>query len=208
MRLRHKKWTDRVLNENVDIANDLDTLDINKIKKAKCLEIGCGQAGFLLDMSKNKPKEFFLGVEINRNAFAMAVKHASLVKNEINNFYILNSPIEKLFEIFKNEQFSNIYINFPDPWPRKKEHKKRLTYITRLNEYYKFLKKGGQIFFRSDNVDLFNDSLKYFQESNFSLVEVVSPFYYERHNILSTTEYETKFRNNNININLIVGYKE
>ena len=208
MRLRHKKWTDRVLNENLDIANNLENINLEKIKKCNNLEIGCGQGGFLLEMSKNNPNDFFLGVEINRNAFAMAVKHASAVKEEIKNFYIVNSPIEKLFELFNNQQMQNIYINFPDPWPRKKEHRRRLSYIDKLNEYNKFLAKGGNIYFRTDNVDLFNDSTNYFKECNLFKIKIISPFYSEKVNYLSTTEYEQKFLGLGININLIIATKK
>ena len=208
MRLRHKKWTDKVLSENKDISSFLEEVDLNKLNKANSIEIGCGLGGFILSLTKDNKDKFFLGVEINKNAFASCVKKLSSIKDEYSNFYIVNSPIEKLFEKLRDNQFDNIYINFPDPWPRKREHKRRLTYPTRLTEYNRILNKEGTIYFRSDNVALFNDSVEYFNKSNLFNIKVISPFIVEKENIIPTTEYEQKFRAQNININLLIEKKK
>ena len=208
MRLRHKKWTDKVLSENKDISSFLEEVDLNKLNKANSIEIGCGLGGFILSLTKDNKDKFFLGVEINKNAFASCVKKLSFIKDEYSNFYIVNSPIEKLFEKLRDNQFDNIYINFPDPWPRKREHKRRLTYPTRLTEYNRILNKEGTIYFRSDNVVLFNDSVEYFNKSNLFNIKVISPFIVEKENIIPTTEYEQKFRAQNININLLIAKKK
>lgn len=208
MRLRHKKWTDKVLNENKDISSFLEDIDNKKISSASSLEIGCGLGGFLLSLIIDDPNKFFLGVEINKNAFASCVKKLAVIKEEYQNFYIVNSPIEKLFDKFSDNQFDNIYINFPDPWPRKREHKRRLTYPTRLKEYYRIINSKGTIYFRSDNPTLFNDSVNYFKETNLFDIKVISPFYVEKENIIPTSEYEQKFRAKDININLLIAKKK
>ena len=207
MRLRHKKWTDSVLNENKDISSFLEELDLEKLNKSNSIEVGCGLGGFILSLIKDNPNKFFLGVEINKNAFASCVKKLSSIKEEYTNFYIVNSPIEKLFEKLNDNQFDNIYINFPDPWPRKREHKRRLTYPTRLTEYNRILKKEGTIYFRSDNIDLFNDSVEYFKQSKLFDIKIISPFYVEKESIIPTTEYEQKFRSLGVKINLLIARK-
>ena len=118
MRLRHKKWQDRVLTENQDIGKDLSSFDPESVKDYQRLEIGSGCGGFLLDMAKKQPEKKFLGVEINQTAFAIAVKKASGEKEEAKNFTFLNSPIERIFPLVQDEQLESIFINFPDPWPK------------------------------------------------------------------------------------------
>ena len=207
MRLRHKKWQDRVLTEHQDIGKDLSSFDPESVKDYQRLEIGSGCGGFLLDMAKKQPEKKFLGVEINQTAFAIAVKKASGKKDEAKNFTFLNSPIERIFPLVQDEQLESIFINFPDPWPKKRQRKRRLSYPDRLKEYYRRLKKGGKIYFRTDNTDLFNDSVEYFKSVNLYQTEVIEPFLSETQTILSPTEYENKFRAKGVRIHLLIATK-
>ena len=207
MRLRHKKWQDRVLTENQDIGKDLSSFDPESVKDYQRLEIGSGCGGFLLDMAKKQPEKKFLGVEINQTAFAIAVKKASGEKEEAKNFTFLNSPIERIFPLVQDEQLESIFINFPAPWPTKRQRKRRLSYPDRLKEYYRRLKKGGKIYFRTDNTDLFNDSVEYFKSVNLYQIEVIEPFLSETQTILSPTEYENKFRAKGVRIHLLIATK-
>ena len=208
MRLRHRKWTDKVLLENQDIGKNLETLELDSLKQFTDLEIGSGLGSFLLSCSEKWPERKFLGVEISKNAFASAIKKASAVKDKQTNFLFLNAPIERVFPLFSDEQLTDIYINFPDPWPKKKQKSRRLTYPTRLKEYYRILKKDGTLYFRTDNIDLFMDSLEYFKEFQLFSFQVISPFYSEKTDYLPTTEYETKFREQGIDINVIIAKKK
>lgn len=208
MRLRHRKWADQVLSENKDIGINLSDLDDPKrISAFPNLEIGSGLGGFLLSLSKEHPETTYLGVEVNKNAFAMEIKKAAQVKKDQKNFLFLNSPIERIFPLIQDNQLDNIYINFPDPWPKSKQHKKRLTYPSRLKEYYRMLKPGGHLYFRTDNVDLYEASLGYFMQSDFKDLVFVTPFYSEKVDFLPATEYETKFRQKGVDINLVIGLK-
>lgn len=63
-----------------------------------------------------------------------------------------------------------IYINFCNPWPKPRHNKKRLTYPTQLEKYKIFLKKGGEIYFKTDDENLFNASIKYFEQEGFEII--------------------------------------
>lgn len=204
MRLRHRKWADAVLDDNKDIARNLSDFEPEKIAEFENLEIGSGQGGFLLEVCKLQPQEKYLGVEINRNAFALAVKHASAVKEERTNFMLLNAPIERIFPLIKDHQLKRIYLNFSDPWPKKRQHHRRLTYPTLQKEYHRILKEDGILYFRTDNIDLFNDSIEYFKETNLFDIEIIQPFYSENVDFLPPTEYEKKFREKGVQINLLI----
>ena len=204
MRLRHRKWADAVLDDNKDIARNLSDFEPEKIAEFENVEIGSGQGGFLLEVCKLQPNEKYLGVEINRNAFALAVKHASAVKEERTNFMLLNAPIERIFPLIKDHQLKRIYLNFSDPWPKKRQHHRRLTYPTLQKEYHRILKEDGILYFRTDNIDLFNDSIEYFKETNLFDIEIIQPFYSENVGFLPPTEYEKKFREKGVQINLLI----
>ena len=204
MRLRHRQWADQVLEENKDIARNLSDFDPEQIKTFKNLEIGSGCGGFILELAKRNPENNYLGVEINRNAFALAVKKAAEVKKEQKNFFLLNAPIERIFPLIEDHQLDNLYLNFSDPWPKKKQKHRRLTYPTRLREYIRILSEDGTLYFRSDNIDLINDSLEYYNEVGLYDIEIIQPFYSEQVDYLPPTEYETKFREKGVQINLLI----
>ena len=75
----------------------------------------------------------------------------------------------KVFE--EKDKVERIYINFCNPWPRGKHHKKRLTHIRQLEKYKQFLINGGKIYFKTDDDNLFNDSINYFKETGFNILK-------------------------------------
>ena len=103
---------------------------------------------------------------------------------------------------------NNIYINFPDPWIKKRQYQRRLSYPYFLKEYYRILKPGGKIFFRTDNLDLFNASISYFMLTPLFDLTISYPFYSEKVDYLPSTEYERKFREKGVSISLITGIKK
>ena len=206
MRLRHRKWADEVLENNKDISRNLSDFDPSTIKGYKNIEIGFGCGGFILELSRQHPDKEYLGVEVNRNAFAVAVRKASAVKDTQKNFFLLNSPIERLFPLIEDHQLDNIYINFPDPWPKKRQKHNRLSYPTMLKEYIRILKDTGTLYFRTDNLPLFEDTVEYFKSVDLFDFEIIQPFYSEKVDFLPATEYEKKFREKGVDINLLIAH--
>jgi tRNA (guanine-N7-)-methyltransferase len=141
MRLRHKKWAEPLILAHKDVALNSD--DLTHLPAFSCLEIGSGCGGFLIKMAKAHPEERFLGVEVAYTAFSIAVKKLTEEEKPLNNIIFINSPSEKLMEFVQPSSLKAVYLNFSDPWPKKRHHKRRLTYPTKLAEYYKALKLGG-----------------------------------------------------------------
>lgn len=208
MRLRHRSWSYRVVDENKDIGLRLEDLKEDTLKGFDCLEIGSGLGGFLLGCATRFPEKRILGVEVAFNAFATAIKKLAPSKEKSRNFLLVNAPIEKIIPYLPGDQFEAIYINFPDPWPKKRQQHRRLSSIPLQHEYYRLLKKGGKLYFRTDNVGLFEDSQEYFRECGLFEIETISPFYSEKVDFLPPTEYETKFRAKGVDINLIIATKK
>ena len=162
MRMKKKPWGDTLLSENTDLVmlpEDLEKeIFINFINHDELvLEIGSGKGDFVITMAKKYPHIHFLAVEMQSMALAYAVR--KMQDEDIKNVLFINADATYLFEKFGNKKFKTIFLNHSDPWPKKRHHKRRLTYPTMLEKYSKILQKDGKLIFKSDNDILFNDSV-------------------------------------------------
>lgn len=159
----------------LDITNEL------------CIEIGSGKGNFITSLAKDNPKTTYVAIEKNISVCYRIVEK----KKEMNldNLIIILGDSVDLLEYFNPKSVSIIYLNFSDPWPKAKHHKRRLTYYPFLEKYLLVLKENGIVQFRTDHFDLFNDSLEYFQKY-FSLINVD----YDYKKTEYFTEYEEKKR--------------
>lgn len=160
------------------------------------LEIGMGKGDFITELSQLDKDSIFIGVEVSPPVLALAVKKLKRYENEnkvkLDNLYFMSFDAIDIASIFENGQIEKIYLNFSDPWPKKKHAKRRLTNEKFLAEYKKVLKENGRIEFKTDNRGLFEYSLVSMQNFGLKFIEV----YLDLHkadvfNI--ETEYEKKF---------------
>ena len=126
---------------------------------------------------------------------------------EIDNIYLTRFDIERIFLILgKQDKVERIYINFCNPWPRGKHHKKRLTHLRQLEKYKDFLlANGGEIYFKTDDDGLFNDSLIYFKQAGFRIIKQTYNLEEEQdfwQNI--ETEHEKMFKEQGIKIKALI----
>lgn len=201
MRVRfNPKAEDELLNEKKYIENKeklQEILSSNECKNKKIyLEIGMGKGDFISKLSSIDRDNIYVGVEVSKQVLALAVKKINRFEKENNisldNLYLMSFDAKNLSEVFKENQIEKLYLNFSDPWPKKRHIKRRLTYKDFLNEYKKVLKKEGIIEFKTDNRILFEYSLVSMQNFGMEFLEV----YLDLHktdieNIV--TEYEEKF---------------
>ena len=196
MRLKHKPWGEKIIQENLDLVITPERLkeDIfqNFIKKDNLyIEIGSGKGDFIIEMAKKYPSCHFIAVEMQSMAIAYIVR--KLESENIDNILLVNSDIGYIFEELHGIKFQSIFLNFSDPWPKKRQQKRRLTYPTKLKEYAHIIARDGKLIFKTDNEPLFIDSLEYLKESPFELVS--STFnYLGDDDFDAPTEYEKKFR--------------
>ena len=125
---------------------------------------------------------------------------------EVTNVYITRYDIERVMNIFdKNDGIERIYINFCNPWPKGKHRKKRLTHTKQLEKYKQFLAENGEVYFKTDDDDLFNSSLIYFEESGFEIVSKTYDLHKKpifENNI--ETEHEKMFSEQGIKIKALI----
>ena len=140
------------------------------------MELGCGKGTFMAVHGSENPDKNYITIDIKDEVLVLAKRNIEssyqMANKEINNVYITRYDIERIFNIFnKEDEISRIYINFCNPWPRGKHHKKRLTHIRQLEKYREFLKDNGEIYFKTDDDSLFSDSLSYFDKSGFEIID-------------------------------------
>lgn len=163
------------------------------------LEIGMGKGDFISHMAKADPNNLYIGVEVCLPVLALATKKVKRYEEEekitLDNLFFMSFDAIELSEYFEENQVEKLYLNFSDPWPKKKHAKRRLTYATFLEQYKKVLKQGAMIEFKTDNRILFEFSLVSMQNFGMTFLEV----YLDLHqtdipNVV--TEYEEKFSKN------------
>lgn len=126
------------------------------------LEIGCGRGEYTVGMAKLFPEKNFIGLDIKG---ARIWKGSSLAEEEeLDNVAFLRTFIEHLDENFADDEVDAIWVTFPDPRPRDRDVKRRLTSPRFLDNYEKIVKPGGIIHLKTDNQMLFDYTLEVLQE--------------------------------------------
>ena len=189
MRTKYKAWTKPYLEEHKEVQIDIPSLA--SLTTPYYLEIGSGKGQFLLHMAQNNPDKLFIGVERNQTCAGFTAK--KLVDEKIENAMIMWENADRILMDLKDDVVDVIFLNFSDPWPKKKHAKRRLTASQYLSAYYRVLKRGGQIIMKTDQKDLYDFTLENLSETKFQLV-----FKTENYETLDafdvTTEYEDDFR--------------
>ena len=194
MRTKFKAWAEPFINEHPEVMCAFDCLNN---EGSYFLEIGSGKGQFLLDMAVKFPGLRFIGVERNVTCAGFTAK--KLVENKIENAKLVFADAQQMTPTINSDSVEGIFLNFSDPWPKKRHSKRRLTSESFLNEYYRILKKGAKLIFKTDNYDLFTYSLEIVQTSPFKLVEA-NYSYDGKDSFDATTEYEANFRSQNMPI--------
>ncbi len=154
------------------------------------LELGCGKGRFTVETAAENPEVLFVALERVPDAMVLAAERA--VERGLGNVYFISSDAQLLAEYFEEREVSRIYINFCDPWPAKRQEKRRLTSPRFLQLYKRILKPGGEIHFKTDNLPLFEYSLEQFAENGFVASEVTRNLHKDGVRGVMT-DYEAKF---------------
>lgn len=174
------------------------------------LELGCGKGGFISQLAVYNPDVNYIAIDLVDAMLGLAKRKIEeaykMANREIDNVYLTRYDIERINNIMsKEDKIERIYINFCNPWPKGKHRKKRLTHTRQLEKYKEFLSEGADIFFKTDDDDLFNDSVKYFNEMGFTIEKITYNLECENdfwENV--ETEHEKMFKEQGIKIKALV----
>lgn len=196
MRLRKKHWALPIIEEHPEIVlqYELDQMiPIEEIfinAQPLCIEIGMGKGDFIIGLALKNPQLNFIGIEYEPNVLAYGVKKY-LGSNSLPNLRFMVLDANHLTRLFVPHSIQTIYLNFSDPWPKKRHTKRRLTSKVFLDQYQNLLTKDGQIIQKTDNVNLYSYSKESFLENHYSIV--CDDDYSLLHDDVMT-EYEKRFR--------------
>ncbi len=155
------------------------------------IEIGCGKGNFILGMAKMYPNINFIGIEKVEDVIVMAME--KVTEAELTNVLFMDMDAERIEEFFVRGEIERIYLNFSDPWKKKKQAKRRLTHKNFLDKYKNVLNEGDYIFFKTDNRPLFEFSLNSFCEENYKLSNISLDLHNSGFEGNVMTEYEERF---------------
>lgn len=178
------------------------------------LELGCGKGNFVsVHGARNKDKNY-IAIDIKDEVLVLAKRNIERVYKENNeildNVKLMAQEIGLINDILGEEdKIDRIYINFCNPWPKEKHKKRRLTHTRQLENYKKFLVNNGEIWFKTDDDNLFEESLEYFKESGFDVIYKTYDLHnseYDKDNI--RTEHENMFTEKGIKIKFLIAKKK
>ena len=124
------------------------------------VEVGCGKGKFTAETAQANPDVLLIAVERCREAMVVAMAKAQAMG--LKNVFFIDMDVANMEEVFGPGEIDRLFINFPDPWPRKKNAKRRLTHRGFLDKYCRTVREGGEIHFKTDNAPLFEFSLEEF----------------------------------------------
>ena len=124
------------------------------------VEVGCGKGKFTVETAQANPDVLLIAVERCREAMVVAMEKAQSM--ELKNVFFIDMDVAGMEEIFATDEIDRLFINFPDPWPRKKNRKRRLTHRGFLYKYCRTVRPEGEIHFKTDNAPLFEFSVEEF----------------------------------------------
>ena len=167
------------------------------------LELGCGRGKFISTRAAENSAINFIGVDLKDEVLIYALQ--KVVEAEVSNARLIPMNISWISDIFEENEVDRIYINFCNPWPKERHNKRRLTHSKFLTEYKKFLKEGSEVWFKTDNTELFEDSFEYFKECGFEIIFSTYDLHKSGFEENVVTEYEQKFTDLGMKTMFLIG---
>lgn len=169
------------------------------------VEFGTGRGKFITTLAKQNPDVNYIAMEIKEEVLLKAVEKA--VENNLTNIKFVWGDVNNILNYFEKSELSRVYVNFCDPWPKKRWYKRRLTYRGFLENYKVLLNAEGEIHFKTDNERLFEFSLNEFSEADLKLKNITLDLANSEYDGNVTTEYEDKFMSYGMKIYRVEGIK-
>ena len=168
------------------------------------VELGCGKGRFTADVAASAPEVLLVAIERDPSALVMAMELA--MSRGISNVRFILGDVNMLGELFSPGEVGRIYLNFPDPWPKSRDAKLRLTAPNFLRRYASVLESGGELQFKTDNTPLFDWSVGQFTAEGWELREATHDLH-ANGLVGILTGYEAKFVAQGLKINRLAAVK-
>lgn len=166
------------------------------------VELGCGRGEYTVGMARLNPGNNYIGVDIKGDRIWKGSKTAS--EESLENVGFLRTQVQSLDDFFEPNEIDELWITFPDPRPKKRDIKRRMTHPRFLDIYQRLLKPGGKVHLKTDNELFYNYTLEVIQMSSATtLVKSTDNLY--QSNLVNPvlqirTHYEELFANQGFSI--------
>ena len=217
MRIRKKKWAEPELSVcNFYVKNPEENagkwMQAFKKEQPLYLEIGCGKGGFAGQLALKNPDKNIIALDIKidmlgvgRRTIVKLFEDAGKTQDDITNLLLVKYNVEMLDKIITaDDKIDRLFINFCNPWPRAKHKKRRLTYYKKLEMYKTFLKPDSEIRFKTDDDELFDESLEYFEQSGYEILYLTRDLHASDVTDNIETEHEKMFSEEVIKIKYLI----
>ncbi len=156
-----------------------------------CLELGMGRGSFIIGMAKSHPNINYIGLELDKNQTATAVKNVG--DEKLKNLKMICADANEITEFFGKE-IDTIYLTFSEPWPKKQDEKKRFTSFNYLKLYDRIFKKHKHIILKTDNKILFASSMETLSQYWYSFDKVSMDLHNDERKIENImTDFEKQY---------------
>ncbi len=200
MRLRKKPHTDEKLKQFEDFVTVGEVEPIKKdLTRELYVELGTGMGDFITQIAERNPQINFIGLEVEKTCVLSAARKVR--EKNLSNVRLIVFDVNNISELFGEHEVDRLYINFCDPWPKKRHAKRRLTHVRFLEMYKKILKPEGEIYFKTDNRALFDFSLEQFALAGLEVRDVTNDLHADEPPDNIRTAYENKFSAAGVPIN-------
>lgn len=170
-------------------------------------ELGMGKGRFISEMSRIHPDINFIGIDMYDELIRRASEKAREAHTDadgacdLGNIRLVLGNIEKIEEMFAEHELERIYLNFSDPWPKKRHARRRLTHQGFVRKYMQLLNERGEIHLKTDSQSLFEFSLNSFADLGLRMRNISLNLHVDGPNPDHVmTEYEMKFSGQGMNI--------
>lgn len=214
MRLRKKVWARPAL-EACDFFVTRPEDNIGKWHSAFekpqeiWMELGCGKGGFISKLASSRPDKNFIAIDIKDEVLVLAKqkieKEYGLKNESTGNIRLISQEIMLINKMMSdNDTVKRIYINFCNPWSRNPFKKRRLTHPKQLNLYKIFIAPDCEIWFKTDDLPLFEDSIGYFKQCGFRIIYLTNDLHGSGFDENIETEHEKLFSEQGMKINFLI----
>ncbi len=214
MRMRNKPWAKPELEACDYFIKEPELLrgkwaERFAAKQPFYLELGCGKGGFIAQAATGHTDINFLAIDLEYKMLGLARRKVAAAYTEkelpADNILLTAYNIEKIAQLFgEGDCVDRIYINFCNPWPRNKHKKHRLTHPRQLMQYRDFLRADGEIYFKTDDDPLFEESIAYFEECGFRIRYLTRDLHQQALTDNIMTEHEKMFSDEGIPIKFLI----
>lgn len=194
--MRNKPWAESYLTEHNDIV-DLEAVHAHQVsewferQQPIHIEVGSGMGKFITTLAQQNPHINYVAIERDKNVMIRVLDKVR--EHNITNIKLLCNDAVILTDYFRQGEVDRIYLNFSDPWPKKRHAKRRLTYRSFLALYQQILREDGELHFKTDNRGLFAYSLESMSQFGMYFTKINLNLHQEDEGDNIPTEYEHKF---------------